>query len=155
MFHLTCIVSFIIFLISLKSKSKYHFISLKEINQIDRDDTHNILTWMRETVGDPYLEILVLDTDSTSVVFTDYGIVIQGKAIIPYNTIQSITDPVASDKKQKAFREVTVTLKDGRKISFRYVTLKHLTFYAMIQNIRQTGIPRPGVEYVQNEALIV
>ena len=128
------------------------------------DETGHTLQWAREVIGVPNLIFTVLDTDTRKVVFTDYGILVRGEAIIPYNSIKTISTPTPGEESHgKIMRNVDVVLKDGKKYSFSYRMYKGLSFLGMIKNIQSIGVPRPflkptydhnvqvKIEYVDNE----
>jgi hypothetical protein len=135
------------------------------------DETAQTLQWAREVMGVPNLIFTVLDTDTRKVVFTDYGILVRGEAIIPYNSINTISTPVPGEEISgnkymsagKIMRNVDVVTKDGKKYSFSYRMFKGLSFLGMIKNIQSIGVPRVyavadkqepefKIEYVDNEA---
>lgn len=128
------------------------------------DETAHTLQWAREVMGVPNLIITVLDTDTRKVVFTDYGILVRGEAIIPYNSIKTISTPTPGEESRgKIMRNVDVMTKDGKKYTFSYRMFKGLSFLGMIKNIQSVGVPRVyaladqqdpefKIEYVDNEA---
>ena len=135
------------------------------------DETAHTLQWARDVIGVPNLIFTVLDTDTRKVVFTDYGILVRGEAIIPYNSIKTISTPTQGEEVcaskytsgGKIMRNVDVVLKDGRKYTFSYRMYKGLSFLGMIKNIQSIGVPRVyaiaekqepefKIEYVDNDA---
>ncbi|MCR5321016.1 MAG: hypothetical protein K6E48_07395 [Lachnospiraceae bacterium] len=153
------IASLVFYFTRKKAAEKYMFpYELRMINEGGHDETQITLDWVRDFLGNPGLFFTVLDTDSKEVVFTDYGIAIRGKGLIPYNSIQSIGAPQvrndASVKNSGWFRYVTVTLKDKKQLTFQFLNIKDNAFAGMIRNIQAYGVPRQGVEYVENDAIL-
>ncbi|MBE5855331.1 MAG: sel1 repeat family protein [Lachnospiraceae bacterium] len=153
------IASLVFYFTRKKAAEKYMYpYELRMINEGGHDETQTTLDWVRNFLGNPGLFFTVLDTDAKEVVFTDYGIAIRGKGLIPYNTIQSISDPkVRNDANVKDsgwFRYVTVTLKDKKQLTFTFLNVKGNSFAGMIRNIQTYGVPRQGVEYVENDAIL-
>ncbi len=133
-------------------------LTLKDLNDGGNDSTHDILEWARGLLGDPSILFTVLETDGKWCVFTDYGMIIKDVGVIPYCAIQSITTPQMiqnpSDKNSGWRRASNITLKDGRTISFNYLNIRGNVFSGLIYGIQTTGVPRAGVEYVDNDAVL-